>query len=168
MIMATIVKFNININILSSFKSPDHHYMIMMTMGMNMTMTMTMMMMKMRTVVRMMTWSPSPMSPAVFPRLPPWTVFKKSSSCSLKCFQQHSDNFPFLHNPQTFLLVCSHRQLIAAQLASEKSEIIDKSRKNLILKTASNIWAVLKVKVWENYDDILRLKLVASMQETVT
>ena len=150
MIMATIVKFNININILSSFKTPDHHYMIMLTM----------------VVMMMMTWSPSPMSPAVFPRLPPWAVFKKSSSCSLKCFQQHSDNFPFLHNPQNFLLVCSHRQLIAAQLASEKSEIIDKSRHTLMLKTASNIWAVLKV--WENDDDVWRLKLVASMQETVT
>ena len=151
MIMATIVKFNININILSSFKTPDHHYMIMLTM----------------VVMMMMTWSPSPMSPAVFPRLPPWAVFKKSSSCSLKCFQQHSDNFLFLHDP-LFLFVWSHRQLIAAQLASEKSEIIDKSRHTLMLKTASNIWAVLKVKVWENDDDILRLKLVASMQETVT
>ena len=68
-------------------------------------MTMIMMMMTMMIT----TWSPSPMSPTVFPRLPPppAAVFKKSNSCSLKCFQHHSGSFAFSFVLEPQLAHCS-------------------------------------------------------------
>ena len=83
--------------------SPPHlnHLIIMIRIMMRITMTMNMMMM----MVMMKTWSPSPMFPAVFPRLPPPAVFKKSNSYSCKCFQQHSGCLRtscFFTNPSIF------------------------------------------------------------------